>query len=154
MVTASWGNVCVSCWRERVTLVDVEAIVAFSDRMLERYPSGIGTMNMIEQGTRADDDARAAGSTRIRTLGSRLLCTTNVFLGAGLWVAGARAITSTINLLSGRPVNSRITNSIEDAASWQAPLLCAPDGRAAAGGELLRFAERLLEMFRAGPPSG
>lgn len=153
MVTACWGNVCASCWRERVTVGDVEAIVTLSDGLLERYRDGIGTMNLIEEGTRADDDARTAGSTRIRDLGPRLLCTTNVILGAGLWVAGARAITSSINLLSRRPLVSRITNSIEDAVKWQAPLLGKPDGRAISASDLGRFAERLLAMFRDQPRS-
>jgi hypothetical protein len=148
MTTACWGNVCATCWRERVTLADVEAIVTLSDRLLERYGEGIGTMNLIEEGTRADDDARTAGSTRIRDLGPRLLCTTNIILGGGLWVAGARAITSTINLLSRRPLNSRITSSIEDAVTWQAPLLGRPDGQAVAVSDLHRFADRLLALFR------
>jgi hypothetical protein len=151
MTTACWGNVCATCWRERVTLTDVEAIVTLSDRLLERYGEGIGTMNLIEEGTRADEDARTAGSTRIRNLGPRLLCTTNIILGAGLWVAGARAITSTINLLSRRPLVSRITNSIEDAVAWQAPLLGTPDGHAVTASDLGRFAERLLGTFRDQP---
>ncbi len=148
MVTATWGNVCASCWRERVTLADVESIVRFSDRLLERYPGGIGTMNLIEEGTRADDDARDAGSRRIRALGPRLLCTTNVILGGGLWVAGARAITSTINLLAGRPVSSRITNTIEDAVAWQAPRLGTPEGKPVEPAELGRFAEGLRAVFQ------
>ena len=153
MVTASWGNVCASCWRERVTLEDVEAIVKFSDRMLQMHGDGIGTMNLIEEGTRADDDARAAGSKRIRLLGPRLLCTTTVMLGAGLWVAGARAVTSTINLLAGRPVSSRITNTIEDAVEWQAPRLGTPEGRPVSSADLGRFAHALLEVFRDQPPA-
>jgi hypothetical protein len=151
MTTACWGNVCATCWRERVTLADVEAIVTLSDRLLERYGEGIGTMNLIEGGTRADDDARTAGSKRIRILGPRLLCTTNIILGGGLWVAGARALTATVNLLSGRPLNSRITSSIEDAVAWQAPLLGTPDGHAVAASDLRRFAERFLAMFRDQP---
>src|SRR5690606_10617780 len=101
-----------------------------------------------EEGTRADDDAREAGSRRIRALGPKLLCTTNVILGGGIWVAGARAITSTINLLAGRPVSSRITNTIEDAVAWQGPRLGTPDGKSVDPADLQRFAEDLLAVFR------
>jgi hypothetical protein len=130
-----------------VDVVDVRALFPDTERLLERYPGGIGTMNLIAENTNASQESREVGGKQIRDLGPRLLCTTNILLGGGFWVPAARAITSMINLIARRPLPTLTTGSIEDAARWQAPLLGNADGEPADASQLTRFAEGLAEEF-------
>ncbi|MFO0634371.1 MAG: hypothetical protein U0168_16115 [Nannocystaceae bacterium] len=141
-------NVMVSYWRIEVTPADIRALFPDTDRMLARYPDGIATVNVIEQDTVAPDEARAVGAAQIRDLGTRLRCTANILLGAGFWIAAARAITSTINLISRRPVPILHTASIDDAARWLAPRLGDPAAEATAQA-LASAIEHGLQSFRA-----
>jgi len=149
MCAASYGNIMVACWREQVTAEDVRALFPVTDEMLGRYPRGFGTMSLVEQGTFATDEAREVGGRQMFDLGDRLLCTSSVLLGAGFWIAAARASTALIGLISRRPRPTRLTASIADAAAWQAPLLGEPDGEAIEAAALEPFAAALLEAFRA-----
>ncbi|HWB81369.1 MAG TPA: hypothetical protein VG755_40680 [Nannocystaceae bacterium] len=148
MGVACWRNLLISCWRESVDVPDVRALFPETEKLLERYPGGVGTMNLIEENTNAPQESREIGGKQIRDLGPRLLCTTNVLLGGGFWVPAARAITSAINLIARRPYPTLITGSIADACQWQAPLLGPVDGEPADGGALSRFATGLVEQFR------
>jgi hypothetical protein len=149
MCAASYGNIMVACWREQVTPEDVRALFPVTDAMLVRYPGGLGTMSLVEQGTFATDEAREVGGRQMYDLGDRLLCTSSVLLGAGFWIAAARASTALIGLLSRRARPTRLTSSIADAAGWQAPLLGEPDGAAIDAVALEAFADELLASFRA-----
>lgn len=162
----AYGNVMVSYWRVEVTATDVRALFPETDRMLEQHRDGIATVNVIEHDTIATDEARVVGAAQIRDLGTRLRCTANILLGAGFWIAAARAITSTINLISRRPVPILHTDSIADAARWLAPRLghradplADPPGPQRAGQEdaqaLASAIDRGLLAFRAAgrPPN-
>ena len=147
MAVASWRNLLISCWRESVDVADVRALFPETDRLLARYPGGVGTMNLIAENTTASQEAREVGGKQIRDLGPRLLCTTNILLGGGFWVPAARAITSMINLISRRPLPTLTTGSIEDGARWQAPLLGEAQGEPADASQLERFAVGLAQQF-------
>jgi hypothetical protein len=149
MGVASYGNLLISCWRESVDVADVRSLFPTTERLLLVHTGGIGTMNLIAENCVAPQDSREVGGKQIRDLGPRLLCTTNVLLGAGFWVSAARAITSMISLISRRPLPTLITASVDDATRWQAPLLGAVDGEAIDAERLAIFARDLIEKFRA-----
>jgi hypothetical protein len=149
MCAATYANIMVACWRQQVTAQDVRALFPVTDEMLVRYPRGFGTMSLVEEGTFATDEAREVGGRQMFELGDRLLCTSSVLLGGGLWIAAARASTALIGLISRRARPTRLTGSIADAAGWQAPLLGEPDGATIDAAELESFADDLLATFRA-----
>jgi hypothetical protein len=118
-----WQNVSILIWADRATKEALVRIQRVTKHMIERYPKGHSNVAFVLAGVKPPTPEARAIFTHLYNEGvSDLKCLGVVLEGDGFWASTLRSSITNIQLEATRATRLGQYTSIEEVASWMAPL--------------------------------
>lgn len=128
---ATFRNALIVIWRASPTVEGIAAIEEEGERLLERYPAGVGGLSVAPARLPPPGGAaRQRAAVALPRLSGQAISIAVVIEGEGVWAGAARGIASGMVLMGRLRCPVRVASSVRAAAAWQAPLLAERLGEA------------------------
>lgn len=120
----AWRNALVVVFRSVVPAAALEVVLQSARGLFERHAQGIGVLGVAPADhSLGEDDKAKCEDVLFDAFGSRLLCVASVVEG-GSYLAGCkRDVMSALSSVARQPCPARVFGTVDEAVSWQAPLL-------------------------------
>jgi hypothetical protein len=151
---AAWRNALVVVWRRAPSASSIDVAHHHARLLVEQCSGRVGVLCLTQASI-----PLAGGAERERTcalmesLGDRLVGVATVVEGTGVLAGTTRSVMAAINLVARQPCPLGVFSTVDEAVSWQAPLLNSHGGepvRAAAFRRVVELVRHRLNDFAAG----
>jgi hypothetical protein len=118
----SCGNALIVIWRAQPDGVTLRHVGGAAERLLDRFPRGIGVLGVSRQMPLSDADDRGRLAPLLQVVGDRMLGLASVLEGDGHTVS----VMACINQVKRHPCPLKVFGTVDEGVAWLAPLLGRP----------------------------
>jgi hypothetical protein len=118
-----WQNVSILIWADRATKEALGRIQRVTKRMIEGYPNGHSNVAFVLDGVKPPTpEAREIFTRLYNERVSHLKCLAVILEGTGFWASTLRSSVTNMQLEARRTTAIGQYTSIEELATWMAPI--------------------------------